>query len=386
MSRIIFSVEPVRYPLTGIGRYALELGRELSQVCQKERILFFNGRQISDNFTFDENEFLRGGLSQSKVLKSWAKKNFLISEIYFKIKRDREARVLRGHESEIVHATNFVCPRFDGKKIVSFYDMSAYITPNCQEKVRLKILQRDCEYTIKNADALITISKASKQSIVDYFGYPESRIFVTPLACNREFYLRDEKVAKEKLKQLGLNFKQYSLFVGTIEPRKNIITLIKAYRRLPSLLKNHFPLVICGHSGWKSEQIFDEIYKASSEGWLRYVNYVDQATLLSLYSGAKLFCFPSLYEGFGLPVLEAMASGVPVISADNSSLPEVVGNAGILISAQDVISWTGKINALLESEVLMNELVIKGFNRAKQFSWERCALETMRVYDTVERF
>lgn len=386
MSRIILSVEPVRHPLTGIGRYALELGRELPRVCQKGRILYFNGRQITEDLVFNESNFFKEPIPQLKKLKALAKNISLISEIYFKIKRDREAEILRGHESDIVHATNFVCPRFAGKKIVSFHDMSAYITPDCQEKVRLRILKRDCEYTVKNADALITISKASKQSIMDHFGYPENRIFVTPLACNKDFSLHNEKVAREQLKEFRLDFKQYSLFVGTIEPRKNVITLIKAYGRLPSSLKNRIPLVICGHSGWKSEQIFNEIYKAVSEGWLRYLNYVDQTTLLSLYSGAKLFCFPSLYEGFGLPVLEAMSSGVPVISADNSSLPEVVGDAGILISALDVNSWTDMINTVLESVALSNELTTKGLSRAKQFSWERCALETLRVYDTVEQF
>lgn len=386
MSKVILSVEPVRYPLTGIGRYTFELSRELPRVCQEGQILFFDGREISDQFGFDENQSHGDQSSKLKTLKSWAKKSYLISELYFKIKQNRESKVLRGRESSIVHATNFTCPRFDGKKIVSFHDMSAYITPDCQEEVRLKLLKKECEYTINNADALITISEASKQSIIEHFGYSGDRIFVTPLACNKDFYDGDEQIARNHLARLGLNFKRYTLFVGTIEPRKNIITLIKAYRNLPSSLREEVPLVISGHSGWKSDEIFEEMYRAASEGWLKYLNYVDQQTLLSLYSGARLFCFPSLYEGFGLPILEAMASKVPVISADNSSLPEVVGNAGILIPALDGRRWTEAIQEVLGSSSLIEKMVTKGYSRAKEFSWERCAIETRRVYDIVEQF
>lgn len=385
MSKVILSVEPVRYPLTGIGRYALELSRELPQVCPNRGISFFDGYRVSDHFVFDESKRDKK-TSKLSTLRKWAKKSALISDIYFKIKRERESKALEGSESCIVHATNYSCPRFGGKKIVSFHDMSAYITPDCQEEVRLRILKNECEYTIRNADALITISEASKRSIVDHFNFPSDRVFVTPLACNKDFYVCDENVTREHLRRLGLGFKQYTLFVGTIEPRKNISTLIKAYRRLPSILRANVPLVVCGHSGWKSEQIFDEIYRAASEGWLHYLNYVDQTALISLYSGAKLFCFPSLYEGFGLPILEAMASRVPVISANNSSLPEVVGNAGVLISALDVDTWVEKINTVLESESLIAELANKGYRRAKEFSWEKCAVETMRVYDIVDRF
>lgn len=386
MQRVILSVEPVRYPLTGIGRYALELSRQLQYVYKKENLLFFDGREISDTFIFDENRNASSSNSKIEGLKSLVKKSSMLSEAYFIIRQIRESVILRRFKSGIVHATNFVCPRFVGKKIVTFHDMSAYITPECQEKVRLNILKKECEYTVRHADALITVSEASKQSIVDYFNYSAARVFVTPLACNSEFYSRNEKLSQDQLRLLGLQFKRYTLFVGTIEPRKNIITLIRAYRRLPKSLREYIPLVVCGHRGWKSDPIFIEIHRAISEGWLHYLNYVGQDTLLSLYTGARLFCFPSLYEGFGLPILEAMASKVPVISADNSSLPEVVGDAGILLPALDLDGWTENIRRVLESTSLSDELTAKGYLRSLQFSWEKCAVETAKVYNIVEQF
>ena len=384
MQRVILSVEPVRYPLTGIGRYALELSRQLPKVYPKEYLQFFDGYRLSGSFTYEETKTVSKFNSQLSSLKSLAKKSSLISDIYFRVKQAREAKILRGLESSVVHATNFACPRFAGKKIVTVHDMSAYLMPECQEKVRLDILKRECEYTARNAEALITISKSSKEAIVNYFGYPADRVFVTPLACNDDFYVCNEGLSRQQLKPLGLIFKQYTLFVGTVEPRKNLTTLIYAYRKLPKVVRERIPLVICGHSGWKSDKIFQEIRKATSEGWLYYLNYVDQVTLLSLYAGASLFCFPSLYEGFGLPILEAMASKVPVISANNSSLPEVVGDAGVLVAAEDVDSWTESIRAVLESTTLANKLIYQGVVRSKQFSWERCALATLEAYKAVE--
>ena len=385
MQKVIFSVEPVRYPLTGIGRYALELSKELPRVCEKGRLLFFDGYHISNEFVYNETEISVFSPCISR-LKSLVKKSASISKFYFNLQRYRETKALEKYESCMVHGTNFVCPKFNGKKIVSFHDMSAYLAPHCQDKARLKILREECEKTVKSADALITISEASKHSIINYFNYSADRIFVTPLACNQDFYFHDDIVTSNRIQRLGLTPKKYTLFVGTIEPRKNVLTLIAAYKRLPKSLRDHVPLVICGHKGWKSEETFVEIDKGESEGWLHYLNYVDQFTLQSLYAGAKLFCFPSLYEGFGLPLLEAMAAKVPVISADNSSLPEVVGKAGILIPAKDVDCWTEKIYEVLESTILASDLANKGYKRSKLFSWERCAMETVKAYNAVEQF
>lgn len=386
MSKVILSVESVRYPLTGIGRYTMELGMELQKIYGHNDILFTDGRNVIDNYNFCESSLYRRRNSKIDLLKKYIKKSYVLSNAYFEVKRYMESKALKGYESCILHATNFSCPKFHGKKIVTFHDMSPYITPNCQEEVRLNILKRECENTVRNADALITVSNSSKKDIVEYFGFSSERVFVTPLGCNSYFYSIDKQSVIERLNEIGINYKGYVLFVGTIEPRKNIKTLIKAYEKLNRSIKDHIPLVICGHRGWKSEEIFDEICRGSSEGWIYYLNFVDQKTLLSLYAGAKLFCFPSLYEGFGLPLLEAMASKVPVISSNNSSLPEVLGDAGILIEAEDVDAWATEISSVLESPSLINEMVNKGFSRAKDFSWRRCALDTINVYTAVEKF
>lgn len=175
----------------------------------------------------------------------------------------------------------------------------------------------------------------------------------------------------------------YILFVGNLEPRKNLVTLFHAYRSLPQSLKKRFPLVIAGASGWhtkdwrKTLQLFPQDEKPILTG------YVPQNILPQLYRGASLFVYPSFYEGFGLPVIEAMASGVPVLVSNTTSLPELVKKAGILVNPYDVNELRDSMNELLKDEKRRIELSLKGIERAKQFSWEKYARETLEVYKEV---
>ncbi len=172
----------------------------------------------------------------------------------------------------------------------------------------------------------------------------------------------------------------YTLFAGTIEPRKNLDVLLDAYGLLPLNLRQRWPLVMTGYQGWQSEKLHERIKAASREGWVRYLGYVPAEDLPLLYAGARLFAFPSLYEGFGLPILEAMASGVPVVCSKSSSLPEVAGDAAGMCEAMDVDSLSRLIATGLEDDIWRNSSIEKGLARAAGFSWQRCAEETVAVY------
>lgn len=232
------------------------------------------------------------------------------------------------------------------------------------------------------AEHIITISEYSKSEIVTHFGVSEKKITVIPLAVDqRWFSVVSAQVRDEVSKRLQLP-KSYYLFVGTLQPRKNIRRVIEAHQSLPCAIRAENPLIIVGREGWDSDVV--DGLKARSYGdnirWLQYINISDLYVVVSLATG---LVFPSLHEGFGLPVLEAMAAGTPVITSNNTSLPEVAGDAALLIDPLDVTAISDAMLQIVEDELLVSELKIKGGARARQFTWERCAEETIEVYKNV---
>ena len=171
--------------------------------------------------------------------------------------------------------------------------------------------------------------------------------------------------------------------VGTIEPRKNIERLIEAYAQLPLGLKMQYPLVLIGGSGWNSKHIHQLIATYSTQGWLKYLRFVPDLDMAMIYSGARLFACVSHYEGFGLPVLEAMASGVPVISSDVASLPEVGGDSVLYVNPNQTEQITHALKTVLEDDHYRQELSEKGLARAQLFSWGRTVQETLLAYQQI---
>nr|WP_255423134.1 glycosyltransferase family 1 protein [Undibacterium sp. LX40W] len=170
------------------------------------------------------------------------------------------------------------------------------------------------------------------------------------------------------------------MFVSTIEPRKNLSNLIAAYSKLPSAMRQRWPLVLVGGKGWNSEEIHAQIEQATAQSWLKYLGYVPQAHLPLLYAGARLFTYPSLYEGFGLPIAEAMASGVPVLTSNCSSMPEVAGTAALLVEPRDVDQMCVELERGLSDNVWRTLAIPKGLERASQLTWDTCVDKTLLAY------
>jgi len=228
---------------------------------------------------------------------------------------------------------------------------------------------------LSQADAIITISQFSKEEIIELLGIDSGKIHVTPLGVDRAF-----TPGRKKINTLP---NEYILFLGNLEPRKNPVTLLNAYRSLPPKIRKRFPLVIAGASGWHIKELKRVLQLFSRNEEPILTGYVPQKNLPDLYRGATLFVYPSLYEGFGLPVLEAMASGIPVITSDSTSLPEVTGDAGVLVNSWDMNHLKEAIIELLRDEKTRQELAGKGIARAKHFSWNRCARQTLSVYENI---
>jgi glycosyltransferase involved in cell wall biosynthesis len=286
---------------------------------------------------------------------------------------------------EITHFFSyFIPPGVKGKKVVTIYDMTYKVFPDTMH-YKLKIaFWLKLGVSCKRADKIITTSEFSKNEIIHYLDIHPDKIVVIPCGVDSEsFYPINEK---EKIEQIKKKYKieeNYFLYLGTIEPRKNLERLIDAYKLLKNNHSNVPKLIIAGQSGWLYEQIYNKVQILALERDVIFLGYVPDEDRVPLICGTIAFVFPSLYEGFGMPPLEAMACGVPVLTSNVASLPEVVGDAAITVNPLSVEDITRGLECLLLDEKLRKELSVRGLKRAKQYSWKRSAAMTMEVYKTL---
>jgi glycosyltransferase involved in cell wall biosynthesis len=210
-----------------------------------------------------------------------------------------------------------------------------------------------------------------------------ANVFVVPMGVSQEWFSPGEAGDADKLAAFGLLKDGYALCVATLEPRKNIARLLEAYSRLSASDRNRWPLVLCGQSGWVGGETQMAVAKAVERGWLRYLGFVPDPSLRALMRGARCFAFPSLYEGFGMPVLEAMACGTPVVASDIDSLREVAGDAAAYPCPTDVNSIYMALEQALCDDDWRTSTITRGLARARQFSWARTVRETISVYQHV---
>ncbi|MDD2882227.1 MAG: glycosyltransferase family 1 protein [Rhodoferax sp.] len=285
----------------------------------------------------------------------------------------------------LYHEPNYVPMPFDGPLVLTICDMSCFDHPETHPQERVRLMQGEMPKALERADHILVISESSGRALQRWFDVPSEKITTTYLAADARFRPYDPVALAQPLAELNLSAGGYVLCVGTLEPRKNLTTLFAAYAGLPAALRREYPLVVAGMSGWNTQELMASAQALIEKGELRLLGYVPDALIPPLYAGAAAFCYPSRYEGFGLPALEAMASGVPVLTANQTSLPEVVGDAGLMVAPDDVEGMRDSLQRMLEDRVFAQALSKKGLERAKTFSWERCAQETVGVYNQVMR-
>ncbi|MGQ9549135.1 MAG: glycosyltransferase family 4 protein, partial [Roseiflexus sp.] len=235
----------------------------------------------------------------------------------------------------------------------------------------------------KRASAVVTVSQDARAAIVRHLGIPAHRVFVTYEAASPIYRVLDRQYAIDAVRQkFGLH-KSFILAIGSSDPRKNIATLLHAYALLPETVRTAYNLVIVWTNSLLTELIANQAREYGIEEHLHFLHRVSNDDLILLYNAASLFVFPSRYEGFGLPILEAMACGVPVIAANNSSIPEVAGDAAILVDADLPVPMSRAMARLLEDEALRCEMIARSLRRVTAFSWQRCARETIAIYHSV---
>ena len=261
--------------------------------------------------------------------------------------------------------------------IVTCHDIIPLIFYNNIKKLKFRYAVSG----IKNADKIIADSYNTKQDIISYFKIPDEKIKIIPLAADKIFQPLDEVIISKIKQKYNFDF-PLILYVGTLEPRKNIPTLIKAFCKLKKEGLPHI-LLVTGKKDGKYKKIFEMVKKLNLQKDVIFTGYIPREDLPTIYNAVDLFVYPSLYEGFSLPPLEAMACGTPVITSNTSSLPEVVGDAGIMVNPYEIDGLAKAMYEVLTDCGLREDMIKKGLKRAKMFSWERTAKETLEVYQEV---
>lgn len=290
---------------------------------------------------------------------------------------------------DLFHAPCLTAPlRLNCRLVVTIHD-TIWLFPEKFRQGKSLSLQRKMmerynhlipKRAVHQAAVILTVSHAARESIIQHLGVAADRVQVTYEAPNPLYRPIDGREKVEALRQTRQLPSEFILAIGSADPRKNITTLVHAYALLPASLRERFRLVIVWTHTLLTTELAGQVEKLGLTNQVQFLMQVSNEELVLLYNAAALFVFPSLYEGFGLPPLEAMACGAPVVAANNSSIPEIAGDAALFFQAEDVTSIASVIAKVLTDETLRLDLINKGYQHVSTFSWEKCARQTIEAY------
>jgi glycosyltransferase involved in cell wall biosynthesis len=355
-------------PLTGIGRYTLEMCRALSQIPEISLFLY-SPSPIPDEVRrkFSSAKFKTMNWNNGLLRQLW-------SESYLPLWAKMDA-------VDVFWGPTHRLPRFLPEaipRVVTIHDLVWRFAGDTMRPLTYFLERMQMPFAVRAADVVVADSQATANAIKLEFDVDADNLMVVSLASNPI----KNVACFDNLKEHGIKC-PYFLFVGTLEPRKNLTRLLTAYSLLPKAVKLQTSMVIAGGKGWGKFNLEDKIASLDLGDYVRVLGYVDEPTLTALYANARFLAMPSLYEGFGLPLVEAMAHGIPVLTANNSSMPEVAGDAGILVEAENIDSIKEGLRQLLTNEVLRNTLGNNAKVQAIKFNWDDSARQLVSAFNDV---
>ncbi|MCB1581828.1 MAG: glycosyltransferase family 1 protein [Marinicella sp.] len=375
--KVILNVDAITHPLTGIGQYTLQLGQHLPQQSKISSIQYFSADHWVKDIAHsaEENQWL-------SHLRQWVPFKSLALNMYTKRRAKKFKQLTQGLDDAIFHSPNFVLMPYDGKSVATFHDLSFVHYRETQPSYRLQFLDREIPKTLEQADVLVTPSEHVKQEIIEHYAFPTEQIHVTPLGVNAGFKPYTETEVAATLQKHQLSYQQFILSVATTEPRKNLNRLLLAYTQLPKNLRSTYPLVLAGSTGWLNQDLQQQIRQLVKQGQIISLGYLSQTQLQHLYAAAQLTAFPSLYEGFGLPIIESMASGTAVLTSQNSAMQEVARGYAKLCDPYDIESIQAALEQAISDDTWLNNAKQTGLEHAQQYTWQRCAELTIKAYES----
>jgi alpha-1,3-rhamnosyl/mannosyltransferase len=372
---LILNVDAISAPLTGIGVYTRELARGLSGNRAVAPLKLFSAYRWVDDV---EQAFAVNRTIQS-VRRVLPFRQFAL-EGYTKLRAELfrwNARRLRGY---VLHAPNFVLMPFDGPSVATVHDISYLRYPQFHPRERVRFLERHLPPTLARADALIVDSHYVRDELVNVLGVDAAKLHVVPLGVDAAYRPRTPDELAPVLARHALAAGGYLLVVATQEPRKNLERLVEAYAQLDADVRERVPLVVVGARGWLDASLARVIEPLERKGQVRRLGFVDDADLPALYAGAFGFAFVSMYEGFGLPLVEAMASGVPVLTSNAASMPEVAGDAALLVDPLDVDAIRAGLARMVDDASWRAGAIARGLEQVKSYTWANTVAATVDVY------
>lgn len=358
---------------SGIGRYTETLYRYLTKELGVDVTLSFN--RIFKNPNVDRGQYPRwmNHRYPYKVIRRLMAPNLLYSWPADAFTRD---------PFDIYHGTNFThLPLKNGKSVVTIHDLSFLHYPEYTSSVIYKHHSRWVPYSAAKSDHIIADSEYTKNDIIRLLNIPDNKISVVHLSADTQFRPMTYDEYRPVLDKYHLPSK-YILFVGTVEPRKNLMQLIRSYHVIQRLIQEK--IVIVGAKGWKYSPIFRLVEDLHLTGTTIFTGYIDDSDLPAVYNGASVLVMPSFYEGYGLPLIEAMKCGVPVIGSNVSSIPEIIGEAGLLVDPNSTAELSNALLRILDSSTEHDRYSRLALERAKHFSWRKTAQQTLEVYKKVQ--